>query len=539
MSQAGLFSAVTSAFIIEVDSRLQRDPGDETAALLRLLIYKIDNTTFGDDVPTLPQWNGPPRAMVHVQAILFASLATSLLAAFLAMLGKQWLNRYGSSDVRGSAIERSHNRQRKLDGVVAWYFDYVMESLPLILQAALLLLGCALSRYLWDVSTIVASVVLGATSFGILFYIFIIIAGAASESCPYQTPGSLALRYLGHKVPAIIQSRHSIAAAFKKTFKKSKAISVITRGAGRCHPWRLGANTLCFLGILVVVVPFAFGFDLFILGRAAARKFATLSTGVYHLIRGARHHLCGVLVTPEQRSDQQATVSDLRCISWTLQASLDTSIRLSIVEHLSTKTELTYFDPTLVVDPCFDVLTSCININGLKMVTIPEKEQLATASARCFLRSLNRLSAIDPASRDLADIFRRYNKIFPFETDFAGLPFYYTMTKIHALTNQLWKPRSVRWDDYRPSDQEHTTFARHMVEVAQVEYQQSRYRKVPRWILRFVLRSLSLDSPPPASVLADCLTIVAIDLGCDVRKITASEERYVQIVSVPTPLTKA
>ncbi|KAF9780472.1 hypothetical protein BJ322DRAFT_1011907, partial [Thelephora terrestris] len=87
---AGLFSTVTSAFIIGIDSKLQPDPGDETVALLRLLIYKINSTTFGSDAPTLPRWNGPPPVMVHVQAILFASLFASLLAAFLAMLGKQW-----------------------------------------------------------------------------------------------------------------------------------------------------------------------------------------------------------------------------------------------------------------------------------------------------------------------------------------------------------------------------------------------------------------------------------------------------------------
>jgi hypothetical protein len=139
---------VASAFIVEVNSNLQPDPNDETAALLRVLIYKIDNTTFGDAVPTLPQWTGPPRAIVHVQIILFASLAISLLSALLAMLGKQWLNRYDTTDMRGTTIERSHNRQQKLDGIVAWYFNYVMESLPLMLQAALLLLGCALSRYL-------------------------------------------------------------------------------------------------------------------------------------------------------------------------------------------------------------------------------------------------------------------------------------------------------------------------------------------------------------------------------------------------------
>jgi hypothetical protein len=125
---------------------------------------------------------------------LYASLAASLLSAFLAMLGKQWLNRYASIDMRGSAIERSQNRQRKLDGLVAWYFDHVLESLPLMLQVALLLLGCALSKYLWEVNTTVASVVLAVTSFGVLFYLFIVVAGTTSDSCPYQTPATNVIR---------------------------------------------------------------------------------------------------------------------------------------------------------------------------------------------------------------------------------------------------------------------------------------------------------------------------------------------------------
>ena len=176
---------MTSAFIIEVNSQLKPDPNDEAVALLRVLIFKIDNTTFGDDPPALPRWTGPPHTIVQVQAILFASLAASLFSAFLAMLGKQWLNKYASIDMRGSAIERCQNRQRKLDGIVIWYFDYVMESLPLMLQVALLLLGCALSRYFWEINTTVASVVLAITSFGVLVYLFLIFVGAASASCPY------------------------------------------------------------------------------------------------------------------------------------------------------------------------------------------------------------------------------------------------------------------------------------------------------------------------------------------------------------------
>ena len=54
--------------------------------------------------------------MVHVQSILYSSLAASLLAAFIAMLGEQWLDRYAQVEMRGSVIDRSRHRQRKMDG---------------------------------------------------------------------------------------------------------------------------------------------------------------------------------------------------------------------------------------------------------------------------------------------------------------------------------------------------------------------------------------------------------------------------------------
>ena len=163
-------------------------------AYLGIIAYQVDKAAF-DTKPTLPQpWNGPPRAIVNVQSLLYASLTAALLSAFLAMLGKQWLSRYASVDMRGSPIQRSQNRQRKLDGVVVWYFDNVLESLPLMLQIALLLLVCALSKYLWGIDHTVAAVVLGVTAFGFLFYLFIVVAGAAYNSCPYQTPTTAIIR---------------------------------------------------------------------------------------------------------------------------------------------------------------------------------------------------------------------------------------------------------------------------------------------------------------------------------------------------------
>ena len=517
---------MTSAFIIQVDSQLKPDSGDETTALLRVLIYEINKTAFGNNVPTLPQWTGPPPTMVHVQAILFASLVVSLFSAFLEMLGKQWLNRYASSDVRGSAAERSHNRQRKLDGIIAWYFDHVMESLPLMLQVALLLLSCAFSRYLWNISITVASVVVGVTSLGITFYLFIVVAGAVFESCPYQTPASRILCRLGPKVWNTLRS------ALRDTLSQSQVIGIIVQNAETHHPWRSRRKIIPFLGTLFLLVPLGFFVDVYRLGRAAIRALPPLPAGVYHLVRNANSRLHFAW---KQRLE--TTPSNFRCITWTLQTSLDKPIHQSALEHLVTITEFTGLDPALVMD-CFNVFAGCVSVSGEKLVVMQGFEQLATVSAKCFLHTFHHLWATDPTSSVLADLCHRYTSIFPFWTDLGGFPSHHTIMMIHALAHKRWfRCFNLKWDDYRPSGQEHVPFARHVVEVAQVEYRRRKCdaqqgngmgARVPRWSLRFALHFLSLDHLPPTSVIADCLTIVAIDLDCDISisRVTAMGKRY-------------
>ena len=115
----------------------------------------------------------------------------SLLAAFVAMLGKQWLNRY----LRHWKVDDRMLRQRKFDGLEKWGFRLFFESLPIMLQIALLL-ACGLSQYMWSVNTSVARVIISFTALGILFYIGIVAAGTSSYGCPFQTPASIGLRNL-------------------------------------------------------------------------------------------------------------------------------------------------------------------------------------------------------------------------------------------------------------------------------------------------------------------------------------------------------
>ena len=129
----------------------------------------------------------------------------SLLAAFVAMLGKQWLNRY-LRHCGGSMIDRCGDRQRKFDGLQRWPFHFIIESLLVMLQIALLLLACGLCRYLITINTPVACTLIILTGLGVLFYLVVVIAGASSHDCPFQTPASIRLRRLWEEVGPIILS---------------------------------------------------------------------------------------------------------------------------------------------------------------------------------------------------------------------------------------------------------------------------------------------------------------------------------------------
>ena len=523
---------MASAFIIQVQPQLQRDPNEETAALLRVLIHKIDNTTFGSDVPALPQWTGPARMAVHVQFILYASLAASLLSAFLAMLGKQWLNRYASIDMRGSAIERSQNRQRKLDGIITWYFEHVLECLPLMLQVALLLLGCALSRYLWEINTAVASVVIGVTSLGMLFYLFILAAGATSDGCPYQTPWTDTIRRLFH--PLSHPMSHLLPLLARHRVLVRVLIGVEEKYG------TVTASLLLPPMILAAIATDAFldGWTMF---RAMFRLLVVSA-------REVRSWLGWKFPVPEQALDYQVTALDFRCISWILRTSLDKTTNLLTLKFLKTILatpslkailETPGFNPDIAVG-CFIAFSSCFVVDNHGWISITRgSEQLADMSAICFLRVFSSLLITTPTSSTIEDVRQRYLRTFTFFALLQDSPYHLPVNAVHRLfrTNVLRHMVTTEdyhthlkrthfpdlaWTRYNPPLDELVPFAQALAQVAQSEYQSCERgnRKVPRWLLRFALRFLSQDPLPPISVVINCLTIIATDLGCNVSGIS-------------------
>ena len=306
--QAGLFSAVSSAFIIDVQSKLEPDPNEATAAYMQILIHAVNGSLFPNVDPGSVTWTGPPPEVVTVQCLLYSSLATSLFASFLAMLGKQWTNRYLRNH-GGSASDKSRKRQRKLDGLEGWYFRLVIESLPVMLQLALLLLGCALSRHLWTISHTVAWSILSFTLFGVASYVFFTLAAVLSYDCPYQTPSSTlartSIRYIAQSDSAVAHSLRSLTVPLAGIYSHS------IKNSGRI----LRCLHTCAQGI-------AGG-----LGHAIVPPQETPRIPLAVVTTPVR-------VFGDIYIDWDGCKADTRCIAWTLSSTTDSDVIHSTVRFV-------------------------------------------------------------------------------------------------------------------------------------------------------------------------------------------------------------
>ena len=391
-----------------------------------------------------------------------------------------------------------------------WYFHYVMESLPLMLQVALFLLGCALSRYLWEIDTTIASVILGVTSLGILFYLLIIIAGAVFASCPYQTPGSHILR-------SAASATLAAGSTFWHAFRDSATVGVFQSNAEVYQPRWSRDKIRYFLSNVLDELPPALASDGAHLGKAIAQPLVELLHQMYTWLPGS---------TPTHGADHQGTLLDLWCISWILQTSLDKDHHMSALEHLVTRLELSNLDPSLAVG-CLGALVSCVKVaDGTVMVT-QGLEELATLSAICLLCTFSHLSAVGPSSGVLVDVCQQYARVFPPCIEFSGIPFHHIFGAIYSALYQGWRNQGqvaryagyqqVQWRDYKLPGWEGTAFIHSLTNLAQSEHK--RRKKVPCWILHFVLHTLSMVPPPSTLVIVNCLSIIALSLDCDIPEI--------------------
>ncbi|KAG8918700.1 hypothetical protein FRC01_001699 [Tulasnella sp. 417] len=189
---AALFSAINTTFISITMPDLSPNPSDETNTLLRLLIMRADNNTL------TPSDLAPPFVVksnsITVNCLLYASLSCSLLAAIGAMMAKEWLQSFDRTGQTGPLEEQARFRQRKFNGVQQWHLEAVIKFLPNLILLSVVFFFVGVCLFLFPINTAVASIVIAFSGIGAVFSGIVIVAGAVSLTCPYQSAASNALR---------------------------------------------------------------------------------------------------------------------------------------------------------------------------------------------------------------------------------------------------------------------------------------------------------------------------------------------------------
>lgn len=443
----------------------------------------------GLDIPKKPDsdtpWTGPDPTLVQVQAILFSSLAASLLSAFVAMLGKQWLNRYSQVE-HGSLIDRGRNRQRKMDGMATWHFSLVMETLPVMLQVSLLLLGCALTKYLFTIDHLIAWVIAGFTAAGFLFFFLIVLAASISYNCPFQTPLSLFIRLLVRLVQCREKHLKKSKRWFLRTFPRGK------RGRGKT----LGGPD---------VLP------------EADEK-------------GSSDQIEPLIMDPIpaslnfKKTELDDFVFDSNCIAWMFKMSTDGDVVLDIMRFIP---EIVWHPgiQTTPMEKLYDVVLDCFDRSSGRPVLISKLSDKAYFSAKAFLHlAIHRGCMGDEVDATILGSIRKRHQNIGYEVDAARLD---SIQQRHqtvgyegnsdlestlGMIDRIFardKCRPMRWDKFDFSDH-HSAWMGHIL-LYRARDIIRRTRRLPDDIEGFVIHSLgSVSTPPP--VIINCLHIIELVL---------------------------
>ena len=422
-------------------------------------------------------WTGPDPNLVRIQCVLFSSLAASLLAALVAMLGKQWLNRYSNVDMRSSPIHSGRDRRLKMEGMVTWGFSIVMESLPLLLQFALLLLGYALASYLFTIDKVVAAVVVGFTGFGLLFYGVIAVSAILSYHCPFQTPLSLIVRFVIRSIVELVHDRrrhlYRSRKWFWRTFSQMRKQLIPINFRGFCTADRRDHIVLDMTG------PFDYPPTLF-----------------------------------DEDTNWEAYVLDSKCIAWMFDMSMDADVTLDIIRFIP---EVVWHAgiQTTPQTRLYDTLVECFDLSLGHPKVIPKFRDRAYFSAKALLHvTLQRRfvdnefdrGAFNSISRQYTTISRQHTT-----TGSKGDPdLEFTLGMIDRLFGaSRFEP--IGWKGFSFTDPHRAWMSRILPCLAMESLK--KVGSLSDDIKWFVLQSLQVKRPPPATIVTSCLLVIGLLLG--------------------------
>ncbi|KAL1751020.1 hypothetical protein FB107DRAFT_222821 [Schizophyllum commune] len=193
---AGLFSAVLTTFVAQT-SQTPSDTGDTTIALLLELIAiqrAWANNPRVNDVASFSLPPPSPTPSPWINRCWFLSLIFSLLAAFGAVVVRQWLQEY-ESDITGPPKRRALVRHYRRVGLEKYKVHLIVPILPMLLHVSLLLFFVGLTLYVRQSDRSMSNGIIALTAMIYGVYLATNILPVFRPQCPYRSPLSTGVHW--------------------------------------------------------------------------------------------------------------------------------------------------------------------------------------------------------------------------------------------------------------------------------------------------------------------------------------------------------
>ena len=215
--QAGLFSAILTAFLVQTYPMLQADGTDTTNQLLALsvstqlrtagtIISDTLNQTLSTLVDAVSTSFSPSTATRWINILFFLALVFSLAAALFSILAKQWIREYIKWN-SPLALPRENVlvRQIRIEAWEDWQVSTILSSIPILLELGMILFLAGVIILLWTLDDIVAITVTVFVSLFLGAFAAFTVMPILYKRCPYRSPTAWACYIASHFLVSSIQ----------------------------------------------------------------------------------------------------------------------------------------------------------------------------------------------------------------------------------------------------------------------------------------------------------------------------------------------
>ena len=154
--QAGLFSAIVTAFLVRALDDLQPDYQQQAALILHQLLNGRDPNLVNISDPTIP--HKPAGSAIAVNCLWYASLSISLGASLGAIICKGWIAEYSGDINPVVGLLRACQRHMRFMAFERLKVHVLVAFLPVFLHSSVLLFFMGATIYLWRMDEKVATV---------------------------------------------------------------------------------------------------------------------------------------------------------------------------------------------------------------------------------------------------------------------------------------------------------------------------------------------------------------------------------------------